>query len=143
VTAVRTCLAGPLAILHRHLWAAPRCIEINTVRAGFSGREIYKWSSAARHRGDSKAVVNLKKHGVGFDEACTVFDDPLAMIFRDEDHSIGEVREIIIGSSLLGRLVLVYFTERAEGVIRIFSARQAAKRERRDYEDFVGQQDRS
>jgi uncharacterized DUF497 family protein len=43
----------------------------------------------------SKAVVNLKKHGVGFDEACTVFDDPLAAIFRDDDHSTAEVREIV------------------------------------------------
>ena len=75
----------------------------------------------------SKAVVNLKKHRVGFEEACTVFDDPLAAIFRDEDHSIGEAREIIIGNSILGRLVLVYFTERSERVIRIFSARLATK----------------
>jgi uncharacterized DUF497 family protein len=85
----------------------------------------------------SKAVVNLKKHGVGFDEACTVFDDPLAAIFRDQDHSITEVREIIIGNSILGRLVLVCFADRQESVIRIFSARPATRRERLDYEGYA------
>jgi len=87
----------------------------------------------------SKGVVNLKKHRVGFEEASTVFDDPLAAIFSDEDHSIAEAREIIIGHSILGRLVLAYFTERSAGVIRIFSARLATKRERHDYEDYFGQ----
>jgi uncharacterized protein len=53
----------------------------------------------------SKAVVNLKKHRVAFDEACAVFDDPFAAIFRDEDRSISEVREFIIGNSNLSRLV--------------------------------------
>lgn len=91
----------------------------------------------------SKAVVNLKKRRVDFDEASTVFDDPLSAIFPDDDHSIGEVREIIVGNSILDRLPLVYFTEHSESLIRIFSARLATKRERRDYEDFVGQHHRS
>jgi uncharacterized protein len=92
---------------------------------------------------ESKAVVNFKKHGVGFDEGCTVFDDPLAAIFRDDDHSISEMREIVIGNSILGRLVLVCFVDRPENVIRIFSARLATRRERLDYEDYTKGADES
>ena len=85
-----------------------------------------------------KATSNLKKHKVSFDEASTVFDDPLARIFDDEDHSEDEHREIIIGHSILRRLLLVFFVERAQDLIRIFSARLATKRERKDYEENVG-----
>ncbi len=80
-----------------------------------------------------KAKTNAKKHGVSFDEASSVFADPLAAIFTDEAHSGAELREIIIGHSADGRLLLVSFTERGES-IRIISARQATKRERKDYE---------
>lgn len=82
-----------------------------------------------------KATANLKKHGVSFDEASTVFDSPLALIFDDEDHSINEQREIIVGPSILQRLLVVCFTERTEDLIRIFSARSATQRERIDYEE--------
>ena len=82
-----------------------------------------------------KAITNLNKHKVSFDEATTIFRDPLAVIFDDEDHSTDEHREIIIGHSLLNRLVLVCFTERQKGVVRIFSARPLTKRERKDYEE--------
>jgi hypothetical protein len=85
-----------------------------------------------------KATANLKKHKVSFDEASTVFDDPWAYIFDDEDHSIDEHREIIIGHSIINRLLLVCFTERAEDVVRIFSARLATKKERKDYEKNTG-----
>jgi uncharacterized DUF497 family protein len=81
-----------------------------------------------------KAASNLKKHQVSFDEATTVFRDPLAAIFDDEIHSTEERREIIIGHSLFNRLMLVCFTEQEE-VIRIISARLATKREREDYEE--------
>jgi uncharacterized DUF497 family protein len=84
-----------------------------------------------------KAAANLKKHRVSFDEATTVFKNPLARIFYDEEHSAYERREIIIGHSILGRLVLVSFTERAEEIVRIFSARLATKKEREDYEENV------
>lgn len=47
-----------------------------------------------------KASANLRKHGISFEEARTVFDDPLAVIFDDEDHSVEEAREIIIGRSI-------------------------------------------
>jgi hypothetical protein len=82
---------------------------------------------------ESKAAANLKKHGVSFDEAETVFDNVLAAIFDDEAHSEGERREIIIGHSRKNRLLLVSFTERSN-VIRIVSARLATRREREDYE---------
>ena len=84
-----------------------------------------------------KAASNLKKHGVSFEEASTVFDDPLANIFDDEDHSADERREIIIGHSNQNRLLLTCFIERAENIIRIFSARLATKKEHKDYEENV------
>ena len=81
----------------------------------------------------SRAEANARKHRVGFDEALTVFADPLAKIFDDPDHSGEEHREIIIGHSAKPRLILVCFTER-EGKIRIINARAATRRERQDYE---------
>ncbi len=81
----------------------------------------------------SKAAANLKKHGVSFEEAKTVFDNGLAAIFDDETHSEGERREIIIGHSRNNRLLLISFTERPHA-IRIISARLATRREREDYE---------
>jgi uncharacterized DUF497 family protein len=84
---------------------------------------------------ERKATANLRKHGVSFDEAATVFDDPLAAIFPDEDHSHEEAREIIVGHSVLKRLMLVCFTERLEGTARIYSARRATKREQHAYEE--------
>ncbi len=81
-----------------------------------------------------KASSNEKKHQVTFEEAATVFADPLAAIFDDVVHSEEEQREIIIGHSADNRLLLVCFTERA-GAIRIISARRATKREHKDYEE--------
>jgi len=86
----------------------------------------------------TKAAINLKDHKVSFDEATSVFRDPLAMIFDDEAHSVDEHREIIIGHSVLKRLLLVCFTEPAHDVIRVFSARLTTKRERNDYEENAG-----
>lgn len=82
-----------------------------------------------------KADSNVRRHGVCFDEASTVFTDPLAVIFDDEEHSRDELREIIIGHSVLERLLLVFFTERGDEIVRIISARKATKRERKDYEE--------
>ncbi len=81
----------------------------------------------------TKAEANIKKHGVGFEEALTVFADPLARIFDDPDHSAEERREIIVGHSAKRQLLIVCFTER-EGRIRIISARHSTRRERQDYE---------
>lgn len=83
----------------------------------------------------SKATGNLRKHGISFDEASTVFDDPFAVIFPDEDHSIVEVRELIIGHSVQNQLLIVSFTEREPDIVRIISARLATRKETRDYEE--------
>ena len=82
---------------------------------------------------ESKAAANLNKHGVSFEEAKTVFDNVLAVIFDDEAHSVGERREIIIGHSQNNRLLLISFTERSN-TIRIISARLATGREHKNYE---------
>jgi uncharacterized DUF497 family protein len=81
-----------------------------------------------------KALTNRVKHGVSFEEAMTVFTDPLARIFDDPDHSVAEPREIIIGLSQKQRLLIVCFTERNDAV-RIFSARKTTKLERQDHEE--------
>lgn len=84
-----------------------------------------------------KAAANGRKHRVGFDEASTVFDDALARIFDDVEHSTDEIREIIIGNSLLERLLVVSFAEIPMKNIRIISARLATRKEREDYEENV------
>jgi len=82
-----------------------------------------------------KAELNLKKHEVDFSEAETVFGDPLAKIFDDEEHSFDEKREIIVGHSIQNRLLIVGFTERENDTVRIISARITTPKERRDYEN--------
>lgn len=81
-----------------------------------------------------KAVENLAKHNVSFEEATTVFDDPLYVDFYDPDHSIGEHRFIIMGQSNQGRLLIVSYTERGD-IIRLISARELTPAERRQYEE--------
>jgi hypothetical protein len=71
---------------------------------------------------------------VSFEEAVTVFQDPLAVVHSDPDHSELERRQILIGHSSKRRLLLVSFADR-EGRIRIISGRRATRRERRDYEE--------
>jgi uncharacterized DUF497 family protein len=70
-------------------------------------------------------------------QAASVFSDPLAPIFADEGHSVGEFREIIIGHSSRKRLLLVSFTEPMKERIRVISAWSATRREQRDYEENV------
>jgi uncharacterized DUF497 family protein len=79
-----------------------------------------------------KAAVNRRKHVVTFEEA--VFEDPLARIFPDEWQSNTESREIIVGHSGAGRLLLVAFAEQPGAIIRLISARCATPKEQRDYE---------
>jgi hypothetical protein len=81
----------------------------------------------------AKAARNLSKHGVSFDEASTVFGDPLAGTIVDPLHSEDELRFVTIGLSTSRRLIIVAHTEREER-IRIISARRARRRERRTYE---------
>jgi uncharacterized DUF497 family protein len=83
---------------------------------------------------EAKAQENQQKHGVSFEEAASVFANPLAAIFDDPDHSQDEVREIIVGHSDRNRVLVVSFTERG-GAVRIISARVATPRERKDYEE--------
>jgi hypothetical protein len=81
----------------------------------------------------TKAASNIQKHNVSFEEARSVFDDPLATVFEDEEHSEVEVREFIVGHSNRHRLLLVCFTERQDG-LRLYSARRVTRLEREDYE---------
>ncbi len=81
-----------------------------------------------------KATANLQKHGVAFEEAQSVFRDPLAVTVDDTLHSAQEPREIIIGYSNRNRLLFVCFTEHAEEV-RLISAREATRQERKKHED--------
>ena len=80
-----------------------------------------------------KAELNIHKHGIHFEDAKTVFSDPLACIFNDEWHSTQEQREIIIGHNAQGRLLVISFIERNQR-IRLISARFATNKERKDYE---------
>ena len=80
-----------------------------------------------------KAKQNLKKHEVSFEEALTVFFDPLSATFDDPDHSVGEYRNITIGLSSHGRLLVVAHTEEKES-LRIISARPATAHERKKHE---------
>ena len=86
----------------------------------------FEWDAA-------KASGNVKKHSVSFDEAATVFLDPLAVSGPDPDHSIGESRYITFGSSSLGHLMAVSHTYRP-GAIRLVSARRVTRAERKIYE---------
>ena len=81
-----------------------------------------------------KAEANLRKHGVSFDEAATVFLDAHAVSGPDPDHSVGEERYITFGYSRLGRLLAVCHTYRP-GIIRIINARRVTRGERRLYEE--------
>lgn len=88
----------------------------------------FEWSEA-------KAASNLKKHGVSFDEAETVFDDEHAFTQDNELYSDDEPREIIIGYSERQRLIIVAFVQRLPNRIRMISARVATPKERNSYEE--------
>ena len=81
---------------------------------------------------DKKKAQNLKKHKISFEEAATVWTDPLAFIAPDPEHSIEEEREWIIGESFKNRVLVVVYTMREE-TIRLISARPATKREIEQY----------
>jgi len=87
----------------------------------------YEWDNR-------KAAANLRKHGVSFDEAFSVFMDPLATTYADPDHSNVEDRELIVGLSVRRRILVVCYAVRA-GTVRITSARRATRRERRTHEE--------
>ena len=82
----------------------------------------------------TKATSNLKDHKISFEEASTVFGDPLAMLMVDPDHFEDEERYLLLGTSLQRRLLVVSFAERPPRT-RLISAREATRRERRQYEE--------
>lgn len=83
---------------------------------------------------ENKAKSNLAKHGVSFQEASTVFGDPLSLTIPDPAHSQAEDRFIIIGHSHQRELLVVVHTERGDNM-RVVSARRASRRERKTYEE--------
>jgi len=89
----------------------------------------FEWDAA-------KKATNVRKHGVRFEDAITAFDDPFALILLDEKHSQSEIREILIGTSSVGVLTVV-FTDRSDGARRIIGTRRASRKERRQYEEGV------
>ena len=88
---------------------------------------IFEWDP-------KKADSNARKHGVTFDEASTVFGDPLALLMPDPDHSFHEERYLVLGMSNLQELLIVAFAERPPRT-RLISARRATPAERRRYEE--------
>ncbi len=93
---------------------------------------IYEWNAA-------KARANFREHGLSFDEAATVFLDPLALTFPDPFHSGEEEREITIGYTAGHQVVFVSHCWRGSRV-RIISARRATRKERRQYEEGIGKE---
>ena len=83
-----------------------------------------------------KARSNLAKHGVGFQEASTIFGDPLSLTIPDPDHSLMERRYVTIGRAFNAKLLVVVQTDRGDN-IRIISARRASRRERKFYEETI------
>jgi uncharacterized DUF497 family protein len=79
-----------------------------------------------------KAASNLKKHGVSFPEAASMFADPLAAMLED---ALDPERAILVGESEKGRVLLVVFIEQSQDMIRIISARRATSHERKRYEE--------
>lgn len=88
----------------------------------------FEWDAA-------KNVANVRKHRVSFEEAQDVFEDPLAIVSSDDEHSEAEDRRKILGTSGRLRVLLVVHVEREQSVIRIISARRATRAERRRYEE--------
>ena len=93
---------------------------------------IYEWDP-------KKAKANLRQHGVSFDQAASVFLDPLAATFPDPDHSGEEFREITIGRSASQRVVFLSHTRRGDRT-RLISARKATRRERKQYEETISEE---
>jgi len=90
-------------------------------------RQEFEWDK-------QKAVANLHKHKISFDEATTVFNDPLATTIPDPDHSIKEFCYLTLGESAKERLLVVSHTVR-QNKIRIISCRKATASERKKYEE--------
>ncbi len=88
---------------------------------------IFEWDP-------KKAESNARMHGVAFDEASTVFGDPLGLLMRDPDHSLNEERYLVLGMFNQQRLLVVAFAERPPRT-RLISARRATRAERTRHEE--------
>ena len=97
------------------------------IRSGRLWRLEFEWDSR-------KAASNLRKHRVSFEEASSVFGDPLAVTFEDPDHSVGERRFLTFGVSGTDRLLVIAHADRG-GHVRVISARPATRAERKIYEE--------
>ncbi len=84
-------------------------------------------------RNRKKALLNIRKHGITFEEASTIFGEALSRTIPDPYHSIGEDRFVTIGTSGKGKILVVVHTDRQD-VIRIIGARKATKNEHNQYE---------
>jgi uncharacterized DUF497 family protein len=91
---------------------------------------VFSWEA-------QKAIANYEKHGVSFEEAATVFSDPEGLDWEDIEHSLSERRSKRLGISAVGRVLLVVYTLRrlkhGQESVRIISARQASRKERKAY----------
>lgn len=81
---------------------------------------------------ERKARINEAKHGIRFEEARTIFNDPFSITIKDSEHSVDEERWLDIGLSVEGRLMVVWYTER-DGRVRIIGCRDATRIEERTY----------
>lgn len=111
-----------------HIRSAALALELcRHYNVGMARDLRFEWDPA-------KARTNLRRHGVGFSEASSVFLDEHALLIDDPDHSAAEDRFVLLGLSATLRLLIVCHCYRAEGgVVRIISARKADRQERRDY----------
>jgi uncharacterized protein len=120
------------AVLHHGHFAC----RADRQNCGFREIDVcYNFAMATQFEWDpKKAKANLSKHDVSFEEASTIFDDPLFITFLDTDHSVNEERYITIGLSRRARLLMVAHAERNNRV-RIISARKATKNEEKYYQE--------
>jgi uncharacterized DUF497 family protein len=89
----------------------------------------FEWDS-------DKAFSNFRKHGISFRESLTAFDDPFALISSDVEHSTSDdIREVLIGQSDYGILIVVFTRRPRQRSIRVISARRASRKERQGYEE--------
>ena len=115
------------ALLFGKIRQSSKSLDSGIIVSGAMMKPNFEWDT-------EKAESNIRKHGVSFDEAASVFDDPLFITLLDEEHSSGEERYITIGLSNMNRLLLVAHTERNDR-IRVISARKATKNEEKFHQE--------
>jgi len=116
---------------HRHVRRQALSGSVKSVHKAAKHNEVWNWSLNGTQR---KAASNLAKHEISFEEAATVFGDPLGRIVADPRHSSVEERFVLLGVSGEQNLLAVMFVERSSA-IRTISARLATRAEQKDYEE--------